>query len=514
MSGPRLHPGRLTLAAAFVLGALSLSSWFLGCTERTPNYCDNSRDLKCAPGQVCSSGHACVIADAAGDAAPTDGGDAPAGDAPVDRPGDDVMTGDGGDAGDAGDATGAHKGCVDRRDCTADSSKPVCEADAGVCVGCLQSTDCTDPQAPVCDTSVNRCVQCLTSKDCANPTPFCEARACRACKVDAECTGIGPEVCMAHLDGHCATDDETVYVASASGCAPSGQAGGSRARPFCGSQNGIDATTAPPPSSPDASAGSDANNDGAVDAGSGPDTAAPMKTLVVMRGPSLAPWSFNMTGKTITVVGQSGAALASGGAVGIHVSAGTVYVRSLNVGGGMGVGSPGVVADGGELHMDRCIVDGNMHGGILIDGAAYEITNTFITRNGSSMVGCQAWGGVCIVHIAPGTLDRFVNNTVAKNGQVGIFCGDPGLSNPSYPVVGSIAIDSVGGIDTSGCAFSTCCGPGALNLDPQSYRPLAGSSCIDQLDPTMSTAYDFDGHARPFGSMSDCGASEFIPSAP
>jgi hypothetical protein len=502
MSGSRLYPGRLTLAAAFVLLG-SLSSWFLGCTERTPNYCDDSRHITCPEGQVCSSDHACVISDAAGDAARTDGGDAPAadapaGDAPLDRPGDGPR-----DGGDAGDGTEARKGCVDSLGCTADPGKPACNVDAGVCVGCVQSTDCTNPQAPVCDTSVNRCVQCTTSRDCTNPTPFCDAQACRACRVDAECAGIGPEVCMAHIDGHCATDDETVYVQNITGSCSGPNPDAGSALPFCMSQDGIDATAGKPIAPPDASTDADAGDD-AGDAG--PDALHATKTLVVMRGPFLTEWSFGVIGRTITVVGQSGAAILAGGRVGIHVSAGTVYVRGLRV--SQAATTPAVVADGGELHLDRCIVDNNAAGGLLIAGAAYDITNTVIANNKQNTItaNCGGWGGVCIKGVAQGQLGRFLNNTVAKNELVGVACDGP------YPLLGSIVTGNAS--DTAVCSLATCCGTGDPGLDLQTYHLSAGSPCIDKLDPAMSTAYDLDGHVRPFGTMSDCGASEFIPATP
>jgi hypothetical protein len=37
---------------------------------------------------------------------------------------------------------------------------------------------------------------------------------------------------------------------------------------------------------------------------------------------------------------------------------------------------------------------------------------------------------------------------------------------------------------------------------------MAGSSCIDKL--TISTTYDIDGDVRPHGTLSDCGADEYI----
>jgi hypothetical protein len=518
MSGPRLNLRRPPLATGVFLLSLSLSasSMFLGCTERTPHYCDNSRNIMCDKGQTCSSNHFCVIADASGDAAPTDAADAPAADAPADHPTDTTATTDsardaGSDAGDgAGDGAEVHTGCNANTDCTADPSKPICQQDGGACVGCVKSSDCNDPQALVCDTSVNRCVPCLMDKDCTDPTkPICDAQACRACKADMECAAIGPGVCMAHLDGHCATDAETVYVLNQFGtpnCSNDPLAGaGSRTLPFCYSQNGVDSTQGKAIPPPDGGTGDDAGND-ASEAGSG--GVSPDKSLVVMRGPSLTPWSFNAANRTITVVGQSDAAIMVSGFIGIHVSAGTVFVRSLHVTGAAGP-SPAIIADGGELHLDRCVVDGNAKGGVLIDGAAYEVTNTVIANNlgATSTIACGAWGGVCIRNLSPGGLRRFLNNTVVMNTPVGIACGD------AYPILGSIVVPVTNGQATATCAVTSCCDPGDPALSTANYHlTTASTPCIDKLDPLISTAYDIDGQPRPSpaGGRSDCGADEYV----
>ena len=105
--------------------------------------------------------------------------------------------------------------------------------------------------------------------------------------------------------------------------------------PLLHSQMAFDSTAIPPPLSPvDAGAGAaDADAGAATDSGTGVPASA--KTLVVMRGPSpLSLWSFNDASRTITVVGQLGATIAPGATIGIHISGGTVYIRSLRVSGG------------------------------------------------------------------------------------------------------------------------------------------------------------------------------------
>ena len=496
MSGVRFALVRLFLAAPFLL---------LACTKPTPGYCD--KDTPCTGGGTCTASNFCTspIVEAGQDGGvPTD--------APVDRPIDapaDTATGDAPrDASDGGDARAdageVHTGCNTNNDCRSDAGTPVCQFATGRCVGCLVNSDCRDPQAAVCDSTATTCVQCLLSRDCTDPTaPICDGKICRGCRTDSDCAGIGPEVCMSHIDGHCATDDETVYVLNQPGtalCSDSAATAGSRALPYCQSQPAVDSAVASHLNGPDAGTRGDSGADAAAEGGA--DARRPLKDLIVMRGPSLTPLALSASDLTLSVVGQSNATVLAGGFVGVHVSDGTVYIRGLRVNGG--ATNPGIIADGGEIHLDRCLIDGNM-GGVLIDGAPYEITNTIIANNsGTTRGSCGAWGGVCIANVGTAKLSRFLNNTVAANGQVGIACNGP------YPIVNSIATGSGGGIDTVVCAFSACCGADPVNLDPQTYHLRAGSSCIDKLSASVSTAYDIDGDKRPSGALSDCGADEYV----
>ena len=101
-----------------------------------------------------------------------------------------------------------------------------------------------------------------------------------------------------------------------------------------------------------------------------------------------------------------------------------------------------------------------------------------------------------------GKPSRFLNNTVVTNNPVGFSCAS------SSPVTGSIVFGNLSG-DGAGCAITACCtGDPLLTAD---YHLMAGSPCIDKLDPAMSVPDDIGGQARPLGSKSHCGASEFAP---
>ena len=175
---------------------------------------------------------------------------------------------------------------------------------------------------------------------------------------------------MFHQDGHCATDLETIYVKNAAGCATTAGAGGTLAVPYCLSQDGINAVVLG-------------------------------RSLVVMRGPdALTEWAVaTAPAAAITVVGQSGAAINPGARVGVRVSAGKVYVRDLKVSNGSNIG---VVAEtGAELTMNHCAIAANTKGGILVDAANFDITNTTVTGNGPGDDAGAAWGGLRLKNRPP-----------------------------------------------------------------------------------------------------------------
>ncbi|MBI5543816.1 MAG: hypothetical protein HY901_08020, partial [Deltaproteobacteria bacterium] len=113
--------------------------------------------------------------------------------------------------------------CLDESDCTAtapicDSStmacrvcqasdctgaKAICEtegANAGNCVECTSSdSSACEAPTPYCDLASERCVECRDASDCSAGTPICDAtdHVCRPCEVAADCAPNG--VCAANL---------------------------------------------------------------------------------------------------------------------------------------------------------------------------------------------------------------------------------------------------------------------------------------------------------------------------
>ena len=269
------------------------------------------------------------------------------------------------------------------------TGKPVCAASgtlAGQCVECAADGDCGEvaksfcvanacagcqsaaknacsvraADLPVCATSgtlQGRCVACQVDADCTvAAAPICESNACTRCRTDAQCAaklGANPGVCMAHQDGRCATDAETVYVASTSGCASSAS-GGTAAQPLCTLQSAVTLL--------------------GTDAG---------KRLIVLR--STADGIAVSGADQVSIVGQNAASIATGaGNPGIAVSGtGNLYARRSDVV-GSSVSNAGISAGAGTtLALERVRVLGNGGGGILLAGAAFRLRDVLVHGNGT-----------------------------------------------------------------------------------------------------------------------------------
>ncbi|MBA2543707.1 MAG: hypothetical protein H0V17_28955, partial [Deltaproteobacteria bacterium] len=100
--------------------------------------------------------------------------------------------------------------CAINSECT-DPTLPFC-IDSACNASCGESSDCSDPANPVC-AGDGACVGCESAADCTGATaPICDpdARACRGCSADSECSG---GVCI-EAEGGCVADDEVAFVAS------------------------------------------------------------------------------------------------------------------------------------------------------------------------------------------------------------------------------------------------------------------------------------------------------------
>ncbi len=344
--------------------------------------------------------------------------------------GDADAQGDGKDGGDAKDAEVAPPPrCPQTINCADggyDGSAGVCEPDAGMCVECLEDGDCTrDRNAPIC-----------------------EAHVCRACKTDSECK-VEPNVCMA--DGRCAIGEVMVvdYSATCPGV-------GSSASPFCLLSSAVSALQAD-------------------------------RNVIVIRGPADDKLMLNTTNVLPVVIGKKNssaaeASIPAGAGTAIVIGSDQVLIRDLTATGGTSTTSRGIsvtgsmtkatlsnvrvnlgkglgiqASTGTQLTMKGCTVENNLAvnnmggGGILLDGANFDIENTTVSSNGPGMDSMgNVWGGIRVN--APPTGAKLNLLTVTDNRQVGVSCSTTVSAN------GVLATGNTGGVDitTTACGFSSC----------------------------------------------------------
>jgi hypothetical protein len=353
-----------------------------------------------------------------------------------------------GGLGDASDAGEVPPRCQSDEDCTTSEEGPACVVETGTCVACLESRHCADQ---------NR--------------PFCVDQHCAPCTSDTQCPAVSNNEGICVGDGHCATAGELVYVQNVASCSATDN--GTIDHPFCTTNDAVAAL-------------------------------ARDRAIIIIRG-QVPPWSLSgqPTGvELVTVVGQQGATVMGTDVAGVKVAnQAKVDIRALRITGGMGTGV--TATSGATLILDRCRIDHNHGSGIVINGAAYRITNTVVVDNGSLMVNGTntiTFGGVEIRNSDSLQPTIFTHNTVVAN-TFGMAC------DQAYPVTDSIvALNTIG---TAGpCGTIDCCVPPAADFTAD-YHLVATSVCIGQASDASSVGNDIDGQPRPKGAASDCGADEY-----
>jgi hypothetical protein len=388
----------------------------LDCPSTSQPYCLQGRCAVCKTGDqcqgnapICSASHACVSC------AVTDGG------CPFATPACEADS-------------GRCVECLRDGDCTRDAKKSFCAG--GTCVGCAGagSNACVerDRSKPACLAN-GTCAECSGSRDCTVATkPICDAATatCMPCTRDDQCAArsSGPGVCMFHQDGHCTTDAETVYVGSSGTCSDTVSDAGSAQTPFCTAQVGVEA---------------------AMSQG---------KPVVMMMGALNG--GFTGIGLTapLTVVGKNAVITPTGFSDGISVIKGELYLRRLIITGSaalqtaIGIKASPSSGNAVVLHMDSCAVINNPGGGILLNGAAFDISNTTVIGNGPNTA---AWGGIQVQNPPPNGPTTLHLVTINDNKQVGLTCNSSIAMNNTG--IGVLAIGNTGGIDISStCEVKAC----------------------------------------------------------
>lgn len=79
-----------------------------------------------------------------------------------------------------------------------------------------------------------------------------------------------------------------------------------------------------------------------------------------------------------------------------------------------------IVQNGATLRLDHVTVDSNRRGGILLDGASFDIRNSTITNNGPSSD--LTWGGIRVQSLPISGVTEVHRVTIVDNKAPGLSC--------------------------------------------------------------------------------------------
>ena len=377
--------------------------------------------------------------------------------------------------------------------------------------GCQSATECAGTADPVCDLTKHECVQC-NSPDynvcMGTATPVCDLanEACRACVAHSECGA--PGACLP--DGSCGTDANVAWVMPG------------------GSDTGTCTQGAPCASIGHALAQNRPYIKLAAGSYSEQPTIQQNVTILAEAGAKLLGVS---VGPMVTIKGANMVTIddleitqgpgATG--YGIYVSsidAPTVKLDHVLIDGNSG---DGINMASGNLTVTRSTILNNTGGGIYLGVNTFDITNTFIARNGTSS---SLHGGI-LLSATQGATSRFAFNTVVDNNiqqtgvySAGVFCDIAAFTAPNNILARNYVNGNPGAANSNHagqCAFpSSVDETSVTNLNfqspdqgPYDYHLTAGSVAIDQGTTAMAVDIDVDGDHRPQGAAKDQGADEY-----
>jgi len=160
----------------------------------------------------------------------------------------------------------------------------------------------------------------------------------------------------------------------------------------------------------------------------------------------------------LTVVGKSSAVLSGVGSAVVDVTSDArLLIRNVKIGPSATVGL--AARKGATLLASKTVIDSNQGGGVLIDGASFNISNSTISNNGPGQTGAAIWGGVLVLSVSSsggdGTLDHV---SVIDNRQVGVSCADGILAN------GLFVAGNTGGVQVAATcgSWKACTPPGPM----------------------------------------------------
>jgi hypothetical protein len=129
------------------------------------------------------------------------------------------------------------------------------------------------------------------------------------------------------------------------------------------------------------------------------------------------------------------------------MQSGSVYIRNVTF---SPSGTIGIQTTGGMLTLEDDTIDSCKGGGLLLNGAAFNIKNTTITNNGPSSD--LTWGGVKVQALPVSGSATFSLVTIEQNDPSGISCA-PGAGITG---TGVYAAQNTTGQISSTCNVTSC----------------------------------------------------------
>jgi hypothetical protein len=186
------------------------------------------------------------------------------------------------------------------------------------------------------------------------------------------------------------------------------------------------------------------------------------KTLVVVRGTVAGPtWTYQGGGgqAQASVIGQQTAAIGNVTSPCWTMNSGSVYIRDIKFSPSATVG---IKATGGMLRLQGVTVDSCQGGGILLDGAAFDIENTTVTKNGLAQQPV-VWSGILVNSLAPSGAKLLKLVTIQNNMGPGLYCSaSAAIQGDGVLASGNSSLDvaTACGITPCSQAASGTCGAG------------------------------------------------------
>jgi hypothetical protein len=359
--------------------------------------------------------------------------------------------------------------CTSNNDCTADPARAFCLGNA--CVGCGSAgTNACTGAKPLCagtGSKAGQCVECTSNAQCPQAiSPVCDSNQCRGCKKDSECSA---QAGICALDGSCPKSNVIIYAQNSSKCTSSNRGLGTVDFPYCDLDTAVSA----------------ASGNASIVRAMG--TVAPSKPLTISRTTPLL--ITGASASTAIINPPSGYTSPV-----VSITGGEVTLRDLTVTGGQ---ANGVSVSAGTVHINRCYVLNNAGTGIAVgDGVAFDITNTVIAGNGSTVR-----SGVTLGSYAGTGITRFAFNTVVDNGYGGVVCA------AGYSLTGVLATNN-GTLNFSANCLTDSKSSTAAPAFGSNYHLTANSPCVN-IGGLACFGQDIDGEPRPNGVACDCGADEY-----